>query len=133
MPATGRAPGPARPAFVGGRQTDGQAQLEQASIWSSCCRPSACARTDYFALRLFAEILGGGMASRLFQEAREKRGLAYAIDAYSETYADAGVLGVFAGCAAKDAAETRPGRGRARSRAWPAASTTPSLPAPRPS
>jgi predicted Zn-dependent peptidase len=45
------------------------------------------------------------MASRLFQEAREKRGLAYAIDAYAETYADAGVLGVFAGCAAKDAAE----------------------------
>jgi predicted Zn-dependent peptidase len=33
------------------------------------------------------------------------RGLAYAIDAYSETYADTGVLGVFAGCAAKDAAE----------------------------
>jgi len=60
---------------------------------------------DYFALRLLAEILGGGMASRLFQEAREKRGLAYAIDAYSETYADTGVLGVFAGCAAGDAAE----------------------------
>ncbi|WP_375268917.1 M16 family metallopeptidase [Phenylobacterium sp.] len=60
---------------------------------------------DYFALRLFAEILGGGMASRLFQEARERRGLAYAIDAYSETYADQGVLGVFAGCAAEDAEE----------------------------
>jgi predicted Zn-dependent peptidase len=59
----------------------------------------------YFALRLLAEILGGGMASRLFQEARENRGLAYAIDAYSETYADTGVLGVFAGCAAKDAAD----------------------------
>jgi predicted Zn-dependent peptidase len=60
---------------------------------------------DYFTLRLLAEILGGGMASRLFQEAREKRGLAYAIDAYSETYSDAGVLGVFAGCAAADAEE----------------------------
>ena len=60
---------------------------------------------DYFPLRLLAEILGGGMASRLFQEARENRGLAYAIDAYSETYADTGVLGVFAGCAARDAAE----------------------------
>jgi predicted Zn-dependent peptidase len=59
----------------------------------------------YFPLRLLAETLGGGMASRLFQEARENRGLAYAIDAYSETYADTGVLGVFAGCAAKDAAE----------------------------
>ena len=60
---------------------------------------------DYFALRLLAEILGGGMASRLFQEAREVRGLAYAIDAYSETYADTGILGVFAGCDAKNAVE----------------------------
>lgn len=60
---------------------------------------------DYFTLRLLAEILGGGMASRLFQEAREARGLAYAIDAYSETYADTGVLGVFAGCDAKNATE----------------------------
>lgn len=60
---------------------------------------------DYFTLRVLAEILGGGMASRLFQEAREKRGLAYAIDAYSETYADVGVLGVFAGCAPEDAVE----------------------------
>jgi predicted Zn-dependent peptidase len=60
---------------------------------------------DYFPLRLMAEVLGGGMASRLFQEAREKRGLAYAIDAYSETYADTGVLGIFAGCAAADAEE----------------------------
>ncbi|HTX49593.1 MAG TPA: pitrilysin family protein, partial [Caulobacteraceae bacterium] len=58
---------------------------------------------DYFAMRLFAEILGGGMSSRLFQEAREKRGLAYAIDAFAESYQDAGLLGVYAGCAAKDA------------------------------
>jgi predicted Zn-dependent peptidase len=67
--------------------------------------PGAC-DLDYFALRLLTEILGGGMSSRLFQEAREKRGLAYAIDAYSETYADTGVLGVYAGCAAGDADET---------------------------
>jgi predicted Zn-dependent peptidase len=60
---------------------------------------------SYFPLRLLAEILGGGMASRLFQEAREKRGLAYAIDAYAETYSDTGVLGVFAGCAPEDAPE----------------------------
>ncbi|MNE12051.1 Peptidase M16 inactive domain protein [compost metagenome] len=40
------------------------------------------------------------MASRLFQSAREDRGLAYAIDAYHETYDDLGVLGVYAGAAA---------------------------------
>lgn len=79
-------------------------RLEQANL--VLLLPAVGARDpDYFALRLLAEILGGGMASRLFQEAREKRGLAYAIDAYSETYSDLGVLGVFAGCAAGDAAE----------------------------
>ena len=57
----------------------------------------------HWALRLFAEILGGGMSSRLFQEARERLGLAYAIDAYADTYADVGLLGVYAGCAPADA------------------------------
>lgn len=56
-------------------------------------------------LRLFTEILGGGMASRLFQSAREDRGLAYAIDAYQEAYEDAGVLGIYAGAAADRAVE----------------------------
>lgn len=57
------------------------------------------------ALRLFTEILGGGMASRLFQSAREDRGLAYAIDAYQEAYEDAGLLGIYAGAAADRAVE----------------------------
>ncbi len=59
---------------------------------------------DIIPLRLFSEILGGGMASRLFQEAREARGLAYAIDAWCTPYRDGGVFGVYAGCAAKDVA-----------------------------
>jgi predicted Zn-dependent peptidase len=58
---------------------------------------------DHFAFRLFAEILGGGMSSRLFQAARERLGLVYAIDAYLEAHADAGVLGVYAGAAAGNA------------------------------
>jgi predicted Zn-dependent peptidase len=58
---------------------------------------------DYYVQRIFAEALGGGMASRLFQEAREKRGLAYSIDAYSDNYAETGLLGIYAGCAAHDA------------------------------
>jgi len=56
-------------------------------------------------MRLFSEILGGGMASRLFQSAREERGLAYAIDAYQEPYEDTGVLGIYAGAAADRARE----------------------------
>lgn len=53
--------------------------------------------------RLLAEILGGGMASRLFQEVRENLGLAYSIDAFLDVYHDTGRLLVTAGCAAKDA------------------------------
>jgi predicted Zn-dependent peptidase len=102
--AAGGEPVTADPAaFVGGRKTVAK-KLEQANLVLLLPSVGVMDR-DYFALRLLAEILGGGMASRLFQEARENRGLAYAIDAYSETYADVGVLGVFAGCDAKDAAE----------------------------
>lgn len=89
--------------FDGGAEADAD-RLEQAHVVFLLPAPSAV-DPDYFALRLFAEILGGGMASRLFQEARERRGLAYAVDAYAETYLDAGLLGVYAGCAAKDARE----------------------------
>jgi predicted Zn-dependent peptidase len=92
------------PASFHGGQRPTPKRLEQANLVLLLPAVGAL-HPDYFALRLLAEILGGGMASRLFQEAREKRGLAYAIDAYCETYADTGVLGVFAGCAAEDAAE----------------------------
>lgn len=94
---------PAAPAFTGGRAAKLR-KLEQAHVVLMLPAVGA-GDPDYFVLRLFAEALGGGMSSRLFQEAREKRGLAYAIDAYADTYADVGSLGVYAGCAAGDAAE----------------------------
>lgn len=59
--------------------------------------------SDYYAARLFAEALGGGMSSRLFQEVREVRGLAYNIDAFADPHEDAGLFGIYAGCSAKDA------------------------------
>ncbi|MGJ8720871.1 MAG: M16 family metallopeptidase [Salinibacterium amurskyense] len=43
-------------------------------------------------------ILGSGMSSRLFQEVREKRGLAYSVYSFSPSYSDAGVFGIYAGC-----------------------------------
>lgn len=54
--------------------------------------------------RVLAEILGGGMASRLFQEVREERGLAYAIDCFLDVYSDVGRLCVYAGCPSRAAA-----------------------------
>jgi predicted Zn-dependent peptidase len=89
--------------FTGGRAPTARA-LEQAHLVTLLPAPGA-KDPDLFALRVFAEALGGGMSSRLFQEAREKRGLAYSIDAYAETWSDTGMIGVYAGCRAKDAAE----------------------------
>jgi predicted Zn-dependent peptidase len=43
-------------------------------------------------------ILGGGMSSRLFQEIREKRGLAYSVYSFAPGYSDAGLFGIYAGC-----------------------------------
>ncbi|MDX6237750.1 MAG: hypothetical protein QOG10_2565 [Kribbellaceae bacterium] len=50
-------------------------------------------------------IVGGGMSSRLFQEVREKRGLAYSVFTFGAAYADAGMVGVYAGCLPKKAPE----------------------------
>ena len=57
-------------------------------------------RTDErrFALGVLNSALGGGMSSRLFQEIREKRGLAYSVFSYHAQYADTGLFGVYAGC-----------------------------------
>ena len=95
---------PAAAAFTGGQARATRA-LEQAHLVLLLPAPGL-RDPDYFALRLFAEILGGGMSSRLFQEVREHLGLAYAIDAFADCYADAGVLGVYAGTAAENASET---------------------------
>jgi predicted Zn-dependent peptidase len=95
----GAAPVPG--AFTGGPALQAR-KLEQAHLVFLLPAPGV-GDADHWALRLFAEMLGGGMSSRLFQEARERLGLAYAIDAWSEAYADIGVIGIYAGCAARDA------------------------------
>ena len=49
-------------------------------------------------LTVLNSILGGGMSSRLFQEIREKRGLAYSVYSFAPSYSDAGLFGIYAGC-----------------------------------
>ena len=51
-----------------------------------------------FALGVLNAAFGGGMSSRLFQEVREKRGLAYSVYSFTSQYADTGIFGVYAGC-----------------------------------
>lgn len=94
---------PDRPSFTGGDAALSR-RIEQANIVFQLPAPSA-RDPSYAAARLMTEILGGGMASRLFQSAREERGLAYAIDAYHEPYEDAGLLGIYAGASADRAVE----------------------------
>jgi predicted Zn-dependent peptidase len=58
-----------------------------------------------FALGVLNGALGGGMSSRLFQEIREKRGLAYSVYSYAAHHAETGMFGVYAGCQPAKAAE----------------------------
>ena len=51
-----------------------------------------------YALGVLNNALGGGMSSRLFQEVRERRGLAYSVYSFASQYAGAGTFGVYAGC-----------------------------------
>jgi predicted Zn-dependent peptidase len=92
---------PPSAAFAGGTKALAR-PLEQAHL-VMLLPAVGYADPDHYAFRLFTEILGGGMSSRLFQAVRERLGLAYAIDAYLEAHADVGVLGVYAGASAAKA------------------------------
>jgi len=61
---------------------------------------------DRFALRLLNVILGEGMMSRLFQEVRERLGLAYSVDSYVSELQDTGAVGIYAGIAPNKVEET---------------------------
>ena len=63
---------------------------------------------EHYALQIFCNASGGGMSSRLFQEVREKRGLAYSIYTFNWAYSDAGLFGFYAATGAKDVAELMP-------------------------
>jgi predicted Zn-dependent peptidase len=71
--------------------------IEQANLVLGC---AGLSRSDpsRFALGVLNSALGGGMSSRLFQEVREKRGLAYSVFSFSSQHAEAGLWGIYAGC-----------------------------------
>jgi predicted Zn-dependent peptidase len=96
-------PVPARPRKplvpVTGRQMRVQSKdTEQAHVVLGC---AGLDRHDErrFALGALNNVLGGGMSSRLFQQIRERRGLAYSVYSYTSQYADSGMFAVYAGCA----------------------------------
>ncbi len=79
-------------------------KIEQLQLVLSMFAPKASDK-DPFGTQVLSAILGGGMASRLFQDLREKRGLVYGIDCYPERYVDVGRLNISAGTHAKSAKE----------------------------
>jgi predicted Zn-dependent peptidase len=84
---------PAR--YVGGEFRESR-QLDQAHVLMGM--PGvAYEDADFYAATVLSTLLGGGMSSRLFQEAREKRGLVYSIYSYLSPYVDGGLFGVYAG------------------------------------
>ena len=71
--------------------------IEQANVVLGC---EGLSRTDErrFALGVLNAALGGGMSSRLFQEVREKRGLASVVYSFDSQYAETGMWGLYVGC-----------------------------------
>ena len=73
-----------------------QRPIEQANILLGV--PGITATDDRkSSLAILNSVLGGGMSSRLFQEVREKRGLAYSVYSFAPSYSDAGLFGLYAG------------------------------------
>lgn len=63
---------------------------------------------DFYPLQTFSTLLGGGMSSRLFQEVRERRGLAYSIFSFASAYVDGGIFGIYAGAGGEHMSELVP-------------------------
>lgn len=95
------APNPPRSSRRSPRLAAGEARvarpLEQVNV--ALAKPGVTRYDDRrFALGVLNTALGGGTSSRLFQEVRERRGLAYAVYSFTGQYADSGMAGVAVGC-----------------------------------
>ncbi|HEX4528581.1 MAG TPA: pitrilysin family protein [Acidimicrobiia bacterium] len=108
QPADGRA----RPARAGGADTadaDRFARVDRPLEQSHVVLGARALRRDdpdRFALAVVDQVLGGGMSSRLFQEVREKRGLAYSVFSYRSAFEETGALAVYCATAPERVDET---------------------------
>ena len=81
--------------YVGGRYLETRS-LEQVHLtlgWRGCSFHD----DDYYPMQVYSTVLGGGMSSRLFQEIRENRGLAYSVYSFTGSHAETGIFGIYAG------------------------------------
>ncbi len=89
--------------FGGGTHIE-RRDLEQVHIAMALPGVSVTDPTLY-SMQVFSSVLGGGMSSRLFQEARERRGLCYSIYSFHMPYSDVGMFGLYAGTDSADTSE----------------------------
>ena len=111
--AGGSAPLPRRSSAQAGGELAGGVQdvvvhrpVEQAHVMMGCAGLTATDPRRYV-LGVLSTVLGGGMSSRLFQQIRERRGLAYSVYATTDLHSDAGAFGLYAGCAPGAASQVR--------------------------
>jgi predicted Zn-dependent peptidase len=93
-----------RAEFTGGVRSD-RREFEQAH-WCLALPGMAAADPRLPALSIFTQAVGGGMSSRLFQELREERGLAYSVSAWQQAYADTGMVAMSCAADRKRAVES---------------------------
>ena len=98
---------PARPPFVAPPPPSLRFQRKDTEQYHVCLGAPGIARSDRrrFTASVLDAILGGSASSRLFQEVREKRGLAYAVYSFASQYADTGQTGVYVGTREENLAE----------------------------
>lgn len=99
---TGTIASPEAGRFTGGVRV-GRGKADQAHLALGWAAPAQRA-ADVYAARFFSDAVGGGMSSRLFQELREERGLAYSVYSQVAPYSDAGLFYVYAATARRQSA-----------------------------
>ncbi|WP_108816413.1 M16 family metallopeptidase [Loktanella sp. Alg231-35] len=104
LPSVARAPELLQPARFGGGERRETKALEQVHFALALEGPTYLDPQIYTA-QVYANVMGGGMSSRLFQEVRENRGLCYTIFAQAGAYEDTGLTTIYAGTSAEQISE----------------------------
>jgi predicted Zn-dependent peptidase len=96
-----------RPVWVGEMRPQTEFQVKTSEQYHICLGGIGLPRSDRrrFAASLLDSMLGGSASSRLFQEIREKRGMAYSVYTFASQYADTGLVGVYVGTREDNLAE----------------------------
>jgi predicted Zn-dependent peptidase len=107
VPALAGAPTPAPVPAPGPTQQNRRFERKDTEQFHVCVGGPGLSRHDdrRFALRVLDTIFGGTSSSRLFQEVREKRGLAYSVYSFTSAYQDSGQVGLYVGTRADNVAE----------------------------